>query len=411
MRGVFLLVLVLVLLLLAAALAPVFLADPGMVRIRFRGWTVETSVLVLVLGVLSVWLAIYLLVKIWRVPAEAARRVREQRGLRQLEKGLLALSEGDWTTAEKALRKSASTEGESTARYLAAAQAADEQEAGDRTARYLEQADTGSRRSAFLVELTRARLMVENGRCEEAVPILEMLHHQHKRHRQLLELLSRCYQELGRWQDLQRMLPLMLKTGAVSEAQGEALSTRAVLAVLRQSADADQLATAWQQLSKSLRRKPTLARAFAEEAVARGAPELTESVLRASLKQQWDSTLLIPYAAAGPDDAPQRMKQCEKWLEQHPDDAMLHLALGRLCARESLWGKARHHMVRSLEIAPSVSGYDSLGQFLDRKGELEVAMACFRNALRISQGDEPLPLPSDVARLQPPVPDFANSDR
>ena len=166
MRGVFLLVLVLVLLLLAAALAPVFLADPGMVRIRFRGWTVETSVLVLVLGVLSVWLAIYLLVKIWRVPAEAARRVREQRGLRQLEKGLLALSEGDWTTAEKALRKSASTEGESTARYLAAAQAADEQEAGDRTARYLEQADTGSRRSAFLVELTRTRLMVENGRCE-----------------------------------------------------------------------------------------------------------------------------------------------------------------------------------------------------------------------------------------------------
>ena len=79
---------------------------------------------------------------------------------------------------------------------------------------------------------------------------------------------------------------------------------------------------------------------------------------------------------------------------------MLHLTLGRLCAREELWGKARHHMIRSLEIEPTVGGYDSLGQLLERKGELEIAMACFRNALRMNQGKEPLPLPgSNHARV------------
>jgi HemY protein len=81
---------------------------------------------------------------------------------------------------------------------------------------------------------------------------------------------------------------------------------------------------------------------------------------------------------------------------------MLHLALGRLCAGEDLWGKAREHMIRSLELEPSIGGYDSLGQLLERLGELETAMACFRNALRMSQGKKPEPLPGKYAELAPP---------
>ncbi len=108
----------------------------------------------------------------------------------------------------------------------------------------------------------------------------------------------------------------------------------------------------------------------------------------------------------GVSDTPKRLKQCEKWLQTHPEDPLLHLTLGRLCAREELWGKARHHMIRSLEIEPTVAGYDSLGQLLERKGELETAMVCFRNALRMNQGKDPLPLPGDQAKLEPPaIPD------
>ena len=114
--------------------------------------------------------------------------------------------------------------------------------------------------------------------------------------------------------------------------------------------------------------------------------------------------MLVPYGEPGPNDTSKRLKQCEKWLEVHPEDALLHLTLGRLCAREELWGKARLHMIRSLEIEPSVAGYDSLGQLLERKGELEIAMSCFRNALRMNQGKEPLPLPGELEKLEAPVP-------
>ena len=59
-------------------------------------------------------------------------------------------------------------------------------------------------------------------------------------------------------------------------------------------------------------------------------------------------------------------------------------------------------MVRSLEIEPSSLGYDAFGQLLEHQGEMEPAMACFRNALRMNQGQPPEPLPTDAARLTAP---------
>ena len=403
MKRSFLVVIAVVLALLAAAIAPVFKSDPGLVQIHFQGWTIETSVLILALAAAVLWLVVHFIIRLWRMPAETARRVREQRALAQLEKGLLAFTEGDWSTAEKALEKSASSHGKTTARYLAAAQAADGQEAGDRAEWYLEQADTRNRKQRFLVELTRARILTANGQYSAAIPILEGLQKNRKRHPQVLELLARCYDETGLWEPLQKILPVMQKAGIVDEARVAELKQHAAISELKQYPDAEALKAGWRGLPKDLQKSAEVVMVFADQAIRICAPELTEEVLRTSLKHEWNSTLLIPYGEPGADDTPRRMKQCEKWLKDHPEDPWLNLALGRLCAREELWGKARHHMIRSLEIEPSVGGYDSLGQLLERKGELEISMACFRNALRMNQGKNPLPLPGEQVKLASPT--------
>lgn len=393
---------IILLALLAAALAPMFKSDPGLVQIHMFGWTIETSVLVLGLAVLFVWLVGALLIRLWRLPTEAARRIGEKRALAHLEKGLLALTEGDWRTAERALEKSTNAQGKSTARLLAAAQAADGQDETDRAEWYLEQADGGGRKQRFIVALTRARILCGNNRYTEARPVLEDLQSRRKRHPQVLELLSECYRELGDWDGMQRILPAMRKAGIVDAERADELSLRSAVSKLRQCQELDALSASWQSLNKPTQRITEVVRAFAERAIELGGPDRTEAILRASLKREWNSALLIPYGVAGPDDASMRLKQCEKWLKMYPEDAMLHLALGRLCAGEQLWGKAREHMIRSLELEPSVTGYDSLGQLLERMGELETAAACFRNALRMNQGKSPEPLPSDPAKLTPP---------
>ena len=403
MKNSFLILIAVALALLAAAIAPVFKTDPGMVQVHFRGWTIETSVLILVLAVLALWLLVWVLVRLWKMPAETARRIREQRSLAQLEKGLLALTEGDWSTAERALEKSASSHGRTTARYLAAAEAADGQDAGDRAEWYLEQADTRNRKQKFLVDLTRARILTQNGHYAEAKDVLEALLKRRRRHPQVLEMLARCYRELGEWEALLKLLPTMQKAGVIDELEGVELRHTAAIGELQCCRNKDDLQASWRALPKAMQRAPEVIKAYADQAVLNGTPELTEEVIRASLKREWNPMLLIPYGEPGRGDTSKRLKQSEKWLLEYPDDPLLHLTLGRLCAREELWGKARHHMIRSLEIEPTVAGYDSLGQLLERKGELEIAMACFRNALRMNQGKDPLPLPGDHAKLELPV--------
>ena len=402
MRRSFLLLITIGLALLAAAVAPVFKSDPGLVKIHFLGWTLETSVLILLLAALTVWVTVHFLIRLWKMPGETARRYRDQRALVQLEKGLLALSEGDWVAAERALQKSADSHGKTTARYLAAAQAADGQDAGDRAEWYLEQADTGNRRQRFLVDLTRARILAQNRQYAEAIPILEGLQKNRKRHQQVLELLSTCYDETGQWESLQKLLPIMQKAGVVDAQRVEQLKQHAAISELKACRDGPALGAGWKKLPKPMQKQPEVVRAFADQSIAINAPELNEEVIRNSLKREWNPTLLVPYGESGGGDLQARLKHCETWLNSHPEEPLLHLVLGRLCAREELWGKARHHMIRSLEIEPTVGGYDSLGQLLERKGELEIAMLCFRNALRMNQGMEPLPLPSYHAQLNSP---------
>lgn len=402
MKRGFLLLLILALLLVAGALAPMFKTDPGHVLINFGDWTIETSVLVLASAFLVLWFAVQVAVWLWRMPVETARKMREQRAFKQLEKGLLALTEGDWSAAEKALEKSASTQGKTTAQYLAAAQAADSQDAHDRREYYLEQADSGGSKKRFLVELTRARMLLANGNRADALPILQDLYNRRRKHPQVLELLSRCYRELGKWDELQSMLPALRKAGVLDDDQARDLQEEVAVNRLRSASNTEDLQAAWKKIPRAMRHHAGVVDAFALGAARLERADLAEPVITASLKSEWNPALVLRYGDPAADDRSKRLKQCEKWLKQHPDDAGLHLALGRLCAAESLWGKAREHMVKSLELEPSSLGYDAFGQLLERQDELEPAMACFRNALRMNQGQPPEPLPSGMARLSAP---------
>jgi len=399
MKRSFLLLALLALLLLAGWLAPTFKSDPGQVLINFGDWIVETSVLVLATAFLLLWFAVQLVVWLWRMPLKTARKMQEQRAFNQLEKGLLALTEGDWQAAEKALEKSASKQGKTTAHYLAAAQAADSQEAHDRREYYLEQADSGGSRKRFLVELTRARMLLANGNRAAALPILQDLHKSRRKHPQILELLSRCHREMGEWDELQKLMPALRKAGVLNDDQLRDLQEEVAVNKLRSATSAEELQTAWKKLPRAMRHHAAIVEAFAIAALGLERADLAEPIISTSLKNEWNPALILRYGDPGADDRSQRLKQCEKWLKQRPDDAGLHLALGRLCAGESLWGKAREHMVKSLELEPSSLGYDAFGQLLEHQGELEPAMACFRNALRMNQGQAPVPLPTGAARL------------
>lgn len=380
-------------LLATALLAPVLVEDPGHVQLEFLGWRLEMSVLVLVGGVLLVWFALSLLTGLLRLPGKAVRKARENRARKQLEKGFLALTEGDWQAAERSLQKSLAYR-RSTAGYLAAARAAQGQGDDVGRDRWLAQAGKSAGRRRFVAGLARARLLAAEGRVDEAVPVLEKLHLRKPRHTGVLRLLLENYQQLARWRDLRLLVPALRRAGVVDRDRASGLAAFAAQHELAQSLDIDDLESSWKELPRRLRQRRELVLAYAGRASELGRTARASSVLERQLGSAPDDDLLALYAATDSEERAHRISRCEKWLQAHPDHIGLRKTLGLLYLDDRQYERARECLEHVVRHQPDSRSYAALGRILDREGQLEAAAQCYRNALRLKSGRGAEPLPS-----------------
>ena len=188
------------------------------------------------------------------------------------------------TAPRKHWKKSTTTQGGTTAHYLAAAQAADKQDAEDRREYYLEQANSGGSKKRFLVELTRARMLLANGSRAAALPVLQDLYKRKRRHPQVLELLSRCYREMGEWDQLQDLVPALRKAGVMDDDELGNLQQEIAVNKLRAIEDADKLLAGWKKIPRATRFVAAVVEAFAIAAGSLERPELAEAVIATSLQ-------------------------------------------------------------------------------------------------------------------------------
>jgi HemY protein len=58
------------------------------------------------------------------------------------------------------------------------------------------------------------------------------------------------------------------------------------------------------------------------------------------------------------------------------------LALGRLCLRQQLWGKARHYLETSIALKSNSAAYRELGQVMENLGHKSEALEYYRKGLQ-----------------------------
>ncbi len=369
---------------LGGLVGTLMLRDPGYVLVSYAGFALETSLwfalLLLFVAYLVVRVLAYVMVRLLRGKSlfGAWRAERGQRSAdRQTLRGLLLQAEGQPDAARQLLTEAGSNATLPFVNYLQAAQAA--HESGDAEGRdeLLDRADASTPGARAAVLLTRARMLFDEERWRDCRATLREVREMNPRHPFMLDLLRQCHERLEDWQAAIDLLPDLRRARAVDGETLQALERRAWSHRL----GGDDFADAWQSLPKELRRDPELTAAHAGRLAATGEVVAAERAVRKGLERNWHPALLDLYGRIPSPNLKRQMAAAEGWLADHPDDAALHLALGRMAMMSGAWSRAREHLQASLRLEPSNAAHAELGRLLTHLGEFiqgneHLAKAC-----------------------------------
>ncbi|NWG32142.1 MAG: heme biosynthesis protein HemY [Rhodocyclaceae bacterium] len=222
----------------------------------------------------------------------------------------------------------------------------------------------GWRTARLMAEL---RIALDGRDFAAARQALEQLGPKERRQISVQRLALRLAQGEGDWAEVLRIARLLEKHHALTPEQARPLRLTAQRGLIASFAeDPARLMRHWQGMTAEERRDAQLARQTAHQLAAAGACAECAELVEEFLDAQWEPALLADYAACPGGDVLGRIAHGEKWLEAHPQDADLLLALGRLCVRHELWGKAQSYLEAALAVAESCAAHIELARLFDR---------------------------------------------
>jgi len=380
------------------------LKDPGYVLIARAPWSAEMSLPVFLLlalaGSAAVFVVVYLLVRLVRIPHDVARW-RMNRSMRQsreaLYQGLIKLAEGNWAEAEAQLLASMRGAEKPLISFLGAACVNQGQGNLEKRDEYLAAAQRSSSQHDLAVGMTQASLQYIAHQSERALATLTELRQIAPKHKQVLKLLAQLYLELRDWTNLANLIAPLRQQNVMTARDIDALETRAHRELLTLSlpiGSIEPLQKAWNSVPKSLRREPAFVAIYARHLIQQNEMDAAESLLRPAIEAEWDDTLAELYGLARSDRPSEQLETAESWLALYPENSKLLLTLGRLAMNSGEDQKACGYLEKCVSLRGPIDAYRELGTVLERMGEKDRALACFR------RGTE---LYAEETRLLPPA--------
>ena len=386
---------VIITLIVAVSAALLARQDPGYLLVNIGGWTAETTVvmalIMLTITFAVLYYALRLLINTTHVRRDL-RRWHQQRLINKSNKalslGLIQLAEGNWAEAERRVLKYVKQEPTAMLNYLAAARAAQEQGAYDKRDKYLKLAHQSMPSADIAVGLTQAELQLNQKQIEQALATLRRLQQLAPQHKKVLKALAAVYGKLGDWNHLIDMIPDLRKRKVLPEEEIERVERHAYLELFQRLEPEDHqgLQALWYRIPKSLQGTEAILSVYIQRLIRQGKSDITEPLLRNALKRGWSETLMHLYGVIDCVDVNSQITYAESWLKSQENNATLLLTLGRLCMRVGLWGKARAYLEASVGAAGLPEAYNELGHLLEKMGEKEKAIECFRKGLNNTPG-------------------------
>ncbi len=362
--------------------------NSGYVLISVPTHRIELSLNLGVLLLLLACIAFHVIVRAAQLMLalpEKARAFRKEhrfaQSRRALEVALNAYFESRFGKAERAAASATSEEHRALASVIAARSA---HELRNFQARddYLAAMEHDPSGRDYLRLITQAELLLDERRYHDALSVLSRLP---EKHSAALKLELRAQQFARNWDQVLALLPQLERRQVFESAVLAKLRGRCHRENMRRkAADPHALKEYWNRIATADRLDGATAKEGARAFLASGAKEEASAIVEKALQQQWEPALLDTYAQCTGEDPRRQLEHAESWLKDHPKDGALLLALGKICARAALWGKARSYLEASLAIEDGFAARLELARLLDHLGESSRVREHMERALKLA---------------------------
>ena len=377
---------------LAVLAALVFKNNAGYALFVAPPYRVELSLNAFILFLLGAFAVVHVLLRLWSRIARLPREVRDARQRRNVERArakqdaaVVALLEGRYGKARQFADEALAIPRSSGLSALVGARAAIDTRDFDAALTFLGRPDAGIDSLAVSRLMLTAETALERGQPGDALNQLGELKREAGLHTAALRLEMRALTAAGRPAEIPPLVDQLVRRRVYDAAQGDLVRAGAhaeALRALRQ--DATGLRAYWNRLSDVDRQNPKVARAGATSFLALGGDREAAEIIVRCLDRTWDSELTTLYAQCRTPEPTRQLETAEHWLLHHSQDATLLYALGKLCQRESLWGKAQTYFEASLALDNHWRVHVALGAMQGKLGRDEAANSHLASALELA---------------------------
>ena len=372
--------------------------DLGLMQISFAGYYYEASLFEVGVGLLAAIAAGLLLTygirrlkRLFGLFAEKRAEQQVQKARHALEHGMIELCEGRHARAEKVLLQKIDHAETPVLNYMAAAHAAHCQGAYERRDEYMRLAHLAAPDADIAIGITQAELHMDHKLFEQALATLNHLNAQSPQHPRILKLLAQVHHRLGDWESLRELLPDLKKSGIMDEAEMQMLEADTWCGLMSDrgnTGDIEVLARLWEIMPQNMKTLPKVVEYYADELLKLDAAGEAEKELRRFLGTNWVESTVQRYAELDVMASDEQISAAEGWLQDHPYDAHLLFALGRMYISKDMRVQARTYLEASLDAKPMPATYLRLAQLLeDQPEDRSQAQEYYRQGLHMLAGD------------------------
>ena len=360
-----------------------FVAPPYRVEL-----TLNTFLILLVVLVVVVHALLRVLSRLSRLPRdvrEHRRRQQLQRARARFDSAVVALIEGRGGKARQYAGEALEIPQSSPVAALVGARAALDMRDYDAALALLARPDAQVTSLAVPRLMLEAEIALERGQPSEALARLADLRREAGLHTAALRLELRALSAAGRHGDVPALVDQLVKRKVYEPEQAHVLRARAHAdAIAALAHDATGLRAYWGRLTDADRAQPMVAEAAARAYLGQQADREAAEIIVRALERTWEPRLVQWYAECRTPDPTRQLETAERWLVEHSQDAALLYALGRLCERQELWGKAQTYLEASLALDNHWRTHVALGELFATLGRTDEANAHLAAALRLA---------------------------